>query len=274
MRLHDSIGARGGGFRARRSCVQPSGWQPHGPKGHGGPSSAGRWPLVAVPHPPFCDALSKRHGILVDGAKGSPRKGRASVTRLINPQQKKARALKMLEKRILEGKSTAQIAQEFGVSTHTAANALSFAAKGELMVGFEDTLLKDLVPLAQTAAKMALMEGNAKVALEVMKGVGLLRATHTRTQTQLAEEDALSRYIAQKRAHSQQLEDTYDAELNPTLTGAGGPGDGTGDNTAAIAGAAAPAALPAAEPDIEPSPAPVAEPDGGAAVETLPPAED
>ena len=270
MRLHDSIGARGGGFRARRSCVQPSGWQPHGPKGHGGPSSAGRWPLVAVPHPPLCDAPSKRHGLLVDGAKGSPRKGRASVTRLINPQQKKARALKMLEKRILEGKSTAQIAQEFGVSTHTAANALSFAAKGELMVGFEDTLLKDLVPLAQTAAKMALMEGNAKVALEVMKGVGLLRATHTRTQTQLAEEDALSRYIAQKRAHSQQLEDTYDAELNPTLTGAGGPGD----NTAAIAGAAAPAALPAAEPNLEPSPAPVAEPDGGAAVETLPPAED
>ena len=175
----------------------------------------------------------------------APRKGKASVTRLVQPQHKKARALKMLEKRILEGKSTAQ-------------NALSFAAKGELMVGFEDVLLKDLVPLAQTAAKMALMEGNTKVALEVMKGVGLLRASHTRTQTQLAEEDALSRYIAQKRAHSQQLEDTYDAE--PLVATA---------LTSAVAGADAPAALSADHANgLEPSSAPVAEPHGHPAVET------
>ena len=188
----------------------------------------------------------------------APRKGKASVTRLVQPQHKKARALKMLEKRILEGKSTAQLAKEFGVSIHTAQNALSFAAKGELMVGFEDVLLKDLVPLAQTAAKMALMEGNTKVALEVMKGVGLLRASHTRTQTQLAEEDALSRYSAQKRAHSQQLEDTYDAE--PLVATA---------LTSAVAGADAPAALSADHADgLEPSSAPVAEPHGHPAVET------
>jgi hypothetical protein len=195
--------------------------------------------------------------------KPSLRKGRSSTTRLVNPQQKKARALKMLEKRILEGKTTAQIAKEFGVSTNTAANALSFAAKGELMVGFEDTLLKDLVPLAQTAAKMALMEGNAKVALEVMKGVGLLRATHTRTQTQLAEEDALSRYIAQKRAHSQQLEDTLDGTLTPQTA-----------LPAASADPAAPAALSAPESGGPDAPsAPIAEPDGPPAAETLSAAE-
>ena len=191
-------------------------------------------------------------------AKPSVRKGRPSATRLVNPQQKKARALKMLEKRILEGKTTAQIAKEFGVSTNTAQSALSFAAKGELMVGFEDTLLKDLVPLAQTAAKMALMEGNAKVALEVMKGVGLLRANHTRTQTQLAEEDALSRYIAQKRAHSQQLEDTLDGTLAPQTA-----------LPAADPDPAAPAALRTPESgDALASPAPIAEPDGPPAAET------
>ena len=162
-----------------------------------------------------------------------------------------------LEKRILEGKSTAQIAQEFGVSTQTARNALSFAAKGELMVAFEDTLLKDLVPLAQTATKMALMEGNAKVALEVMKGVGLLRASHTRTQTQLAEEDALSRYIAQKRAHSQQLEDTYDADVTAAPL------------AATLATATAPASIPAAGPDqVVEAAAPPAEPNADSTVET------
>lgn len=141
-----------------------------------------------------------------------PTKQRPSRTRMHNPEQRKARALKMLEKRILEGKTTAQIAQDFGVSPYTAQRAMSFAAKGDLLVNFEDTLLRDLVPLAQTAAKMALMEGNPKVALEVLKGVGLLRSTHVRTQTQMAEEDALSRYIAQKRVHSQQLENTYDGQ--------------------------------------------------------------
>lgn len=190
----------------------------------------------------------------------APRKMRGpSSTALMNPQQKKARALKMLEKRIMEGKTTAEIAKDFGVSTVTAERALSFAAKGELMVGFEDTLLKDLVPLAQTAAKMALMEGNAKVALEVMKGVGLLRNTHVRTQTQLAEDDALSRYIAQKRARSQQLEQTID--VDPIARAALDP--------SADPGADAPAALSAPESGgvVAPS-ASDAEPNPDSAVET------
>ncbi|NBV25499.1 MAG: hypothetical protein EBS05_26765 [Proteobacteria bacterium] len=177
------------------------------------------------------------------------------MTRLVNPQQKKARALKMLEKRVLEGKTTAQIAKDFNVGMATAQRALSFAAKGDLLVKFEDTLLQDLVPLAQTAAKMALMEGNAKVALEVLKGVGLLRGTHTRTQTQLAEEDALSRYIAQKRIQSQQLEDTIDADATPQ------PPAGAGPDT--------PPALPASQSGGADAPsAPIAEPDGPPAAET------
>jgi len=192
--------------------------------------------------------------------KGVKRK-RPQRTSLQNPQQQKARALKMLEKRVIEGKTVPQIAQEFNVSTQTAQRALSFAAKGDLIVGFEDTLLKDLVPLAQTAAKMALMEGNAKVALEVLKGVGLLRSTHTRTQTQVAEEDALSRYIAQKRAHSQLLEETLDADptdpaaLPPTAAGPDTP-------TVAAApesGRPAPAPTTPAGPDAHPAVAPHAD---------------
>jgi hypothetical protein len=184
--------------------------------------------------------------------KGAKRK-RPQRTSLQNPQQQKARALKMLEKRVIEGKTVPQIAQEFNVSPQTAQRALSFAAKGDLIVGFEDTLLRDLVPLAQNAAKMALMEGNAKVALEVLKGVGLLRSTHTRTQTQVAEEDALSRYIAQKRAHSQLLEETLDA--NPTDPAALPPADAGPDAHPAAAAAesgraaAAPAALAGPDPD-------------------------
>lgn len=194
------------------------------------------------------------------GATGTKRK-RPQRTSLQNPQQQKARALKMLEKRVIEGKTVPQIAQEFNVSPQTAQRALSFAAKGDLIVGFEDTLLRDLVPLAQNAAKMALMEGNAKVALEVLKGVGLLRSTHTRTQTQVAEEDALSRYIAQKRAHSQLLEETLDA--NPTDPAALPPADAGPDAHPAAAAAesgraaAAPTAL--AGPDPDPAVAPQAD---------------
>ena len=167
----------------------------------------------------------------------------------------------MLEKRVIEGKTVPQIAQEFNVSTQTAQRALSFAAKGDLIVGFEDTLLKDLVPLAQTAAKMALMEGNAKVALEVLKGVGLLRSTHTRTQTQVAEEDALSRYIAQKRAHSQLLEETLDAD--PTDPAAL-PSAAAGPDTPTVAaapesGRPAPAPTTPAGPDAHPAVAPHAD---------------
>ena len=163
----------------------------------------------------------------------------------------------MLEKRVIEGKTVPQIAQEFNVSTQTAQRALSFAAKGDLIVCFEDTLLRDLVPLAQTAAKMALMEGNAKVALEVLKGVGLLRSTHTRTQTQVAEEDALSRYIAQKRAHSQLVEETIDAE--PTDSAALPPASAGPDAHTA-------AATPEPEGAAE-APAPLAGPDPDPAVE-------
>lgn len=187
-------------------------------------------------------------------AKDLKRK-RPQRTSLQNPQQQKARALKMLEKRVIEGKTVPQIAQEFNVSTQTAQRALSFAAKGDLIVGFEDTLLRDLVPLAQTAAKMALMEGNAKVALEVLKGVGLLRSTHTRTQTQVAEEDALSRYIAQKRAHSQLVEETIDAEptdpaaLPPTSAGS----DAHTGAAAPESGDAAAAPTPFAGPDPDPA---------------------
>lgn len=199
-------------------------------------------PSLQSPTPPFA----------------GPQTQRISRTRLQKPDHKKARALKMLEKRILEGKSTAQIATEFGVSHATAQRAMSFAAKGDLIVSFEDTLLRDLVPLAQTAAKMALMEGNAKVALEVLKGVGLLRSTHTRTQTQVAEEDALSRYIAQKRVQSQQLEDTHDGELaHPAAL------------PPAAAGPNAPPPVGAAESGRhDPTPAPGAGPDPDSAVET------
>lgn len=189
----------------------------------------------------------------------------AGTTSLLKPEHRKARALKMLEKRILEGKTTATIAKEFGVSTNTAQRALSFAAKGDLIVAFEDTLLKDLVPLAQTAAKMALMEGNAKVALEVLKGVGLLRSTHTRTQTQVAEEDALSRYIAQKRAHSQLLEETIDAtphaptSLAPATTGA----DAGPATAAAASGRLAPAPTAPLGPDPHSAVAPHGDDDSG-----------
>lgn len=136
---------------------------------------------------------------------------------LRNPKQKQARALKMLESRIMEGKTTKEIAKDFNVRPETVKAALSLAAKADLIIAFEDKLVNELLPLAHEAVLAGLMEGNAKIGLEVLKGTQVLRPSQPRSQAQAADDDELSRYIAHKRKLASQAEHTFDAEY--TVTG-------------------------------------------------------
>lgn len=123
--------------------------------------------------------------------------------------------MKMLEARIMQGKTQADIAKDFGVSERTVTKAMSLAAKGDLLISFEDKLMNELLPLAHTALVGALHEGNAKVALEIFKGTNLLKKNAPLTGTQMQQQDDLSAYIATKRHHALLEEQTIDGTLVP-----------------------------------------------------------
>lgn len=87
------------------------------------------------------------------------------------PDQRRLRALMMLEYRVKNAASYHDLAKEFGVSVDTAKRTLSWARKAGLVVDAEDRILQDLVPLAHNAIKTALEAGDAKIALEIFKGI-------------------------------------------------------------------------------------------------------
>lgn len=131
----------------------------------------------------------------------------------LTPDQKKARALKMLESKLLEGKTAREIADDFGVKQSTVYAALSLAKKAELVVRFEDRLYNELLPLAHTAVLGALQDGNAKIALAILQGTQVLRPNQPRSQNAMAEDDELARYVNKLRAHAALEEQTHDGTI-------------------------------------------------------------
>lgn len=163
---------------------------------------------------------------------------------LHNKKLQRARATKMLEAKVMTGRSNTQLAKDFGVSTTTVTKALSLAKQGEIIMGFEDKLLNELLPLAHDAITHALQEGNAKVALEIFKGTNILRKNAPLTATQAQQQDDLTAYIAGKRHHALLEEHTIDGTILPDRPPAALP-----------AAAESPAAAPAAGDDPDPRPA-------------------
>lgn len=153
---------------------------------------------------------------------------------LRDKQQQRARALKMLESRIMKGKSNTEIAKDFNVSPATVQKAMSLAKKGDLLISFEDKLHNELLPLAHSALVGALADGNAKVALEIYKGTNILKRTHVPTALEQQDHDDLAAYILSKRTAAL-LEETS-IDVTPRLThldaaAAAGP-DAPGDSDA------------------------------------------
>ncbi len=126
----------------------------------------------------------------------------------------------MLEERILHGKTQAEIGKKFGVSNATVSRAMSLAAKGDIIIGFEDKLHQELLPLAHEALMAALTDDNlgvkAKVALELFKGANLIKRAPVATKAEQQDADDLSAYIFAKRTHAL-LEETS-IDVTPALT--------------------------------------------------------
>lgn len=92
---------------------------------------------------------------------------------------RKIRALMIVKRKLTSGLSEAMIAKEFNVSPQTVARETAFALRENLVDDLEDQLLKQLAPLALANLIKALQrtdsDESAKVALEVFKGLGVLK---------------------------------------------------------------------------------------------------
>lgn len=99
----------------------------------------------------------------------------ANGTAIRDPKIRRARALRMIEQRIL-GLSLTQVGKLFNLEGKTVMRELTWAEKQGLLEDLERKILNELVPSAITTIKHV-METNkdSAVALEVMKGVGLFR---------------------------------------------------------------------------------------------------
>lgn len=120
-----------------------------------------------------------------------------------NIQLRRARALKIIQTMITNSDmSRAQIGKLFNVSGNTIRNEIDWAQRQGLIADYEDALLNDLVPKALKAFRTALDNGDAQVALEVLKGTGLLRKqtdkSFTNPTPQVAEE-SLELYVKRTR---------------------------------------------------------------------------
>jgi hypothetical protein len=73
----------------------------------------------------------------------------------------------MLKEKILHNASNTDLAHQFNLSERQVEKTLSWAKKAELLVGLEDQVLQEIVPLATEAIKSALRSDNVKVASDV-----------------------------------------------------------------------------------------------------------
>jgi AraC-like DNA-binding protein len=111
----------------------------------------------------------------------------------------KLRSLQILKRKLTSGLSDKMIAQEFGVHPDTIARSLKRTLKADMIQKFEDELFEGLVPQALLTAKAAMLDGNATVALEILKGAGVLKKQVDSHLTPANTEDDLEIYIQRKR---------------------------------------------------------------------------
>lgn len=121
---------------------------------------------------------------------------------LTNDSEKKLRAMMMVHKTVGEGKSKKEVAREMGVSHDTVERTLAWARQANVFVDYEHRLYDELVPLAHEAIKLALMDGDAQVALKIMDSVGLGASRMKQTKAQDEDQEGLYGEIARLRAGS------------------------------------------------------------------------
>jgi hypothetical protein len=95
--------------------------------------------------------------------------------RLRDDAMRKARALLIIDKRIREGLSLARIGEELNISGATVAREIDWAKRKNLVADAEEDILERLVPKAIKAFEAALDNNDTQAALELLKGLNILR---------------------------------------------------------------------------------------------------
>lgn len=136
---------------------------------------------------------------------------------LKDPEMKKLRALKLIEAKVTENLTTKELAERFHISMDTVDRTLSWAKRADIFANYEDKIIQELIPLAHEAIKSALIDGNAKIAVQVFKGLNLLKtnAPTPSSPTQRVYDDDLAGYIAKKRDLAQLRESAINGEIIP-----------------------------------------------------------
>jgi hypothetical protein len=114
---------------------------------------------------------------------------------------RRVRALAIINRKIVGAMSSKSIAAEFNLSSNTVENEIDWAKRQGLVASYEDQLLNELVPAAIAAFKVALANNDAQVALEVLKGAGLLRkqnANPIATPPPSVQEETLEIYMKRR----------------------------------------------------------------------------
>jgi len=130
---------------------------------------------------------------------------------VVEPKFRRLRAMKMIEGKAMRNMTNKALAIEFNCSTDTVERTLTWAKRADIFASFEDKIVQELIPLAHAAIRDALADGNAKIAVEVFKGLNLLKTGQGAPQSaQRAHDDDLAAYISAKRDHAQLRENTID----------------------------------------------------------------
>lgn len=134
-----------------------------------------------------------------------------------DPQLKKLRALMMVQFRVRNNASIAEVAKEFGVSEKTVHRQMAWVKRAGVIAEMEDKILTELMPEAHKAIKVALQDDEHKqeagrLGIELFKGVvpGFKKAANAGPIAQVNE---LERYLEEIRSESG---DIIDGEVEGT----------------------------------------------------------
>ena len=120
-----------------------------------------------------------------------------------DPDEKRLRALMMLQYRLQHSATYVEIGKKFNLSAESVKNNLTWARKAGLVADAEDKILQELVPAAHKALLAALAKDDktaAHAAIEIFKGVlPTFAGRKTPTVTSTGGDD-LDTYLAQLRA--------------------------------------------------------------------------
>ena len=119
-------------------------------------------------------------------------------------QAQRVRAIQFVKEKAINHLTNVEIAEKYGVDPRTVSRVLTFAERAKIFVEIEDQLLNEFAPIAMDALKAAMLQTDdpevaSKIALEVLKGLNIIKKNHVVTQKDVKDQDDLASYIGSLR---------------------------------------------------------------------------